>query len=199
MKLAFAIIIAVAVCLLATSVWFRTNRNAKQSPVEEVPRQDISERSVPNPTALKRTGPSAIYPDPTKTGGATNPEITQDNVGSTICNPDWSTKSIRPPASYTGRLKREQIRDWNLADTDPKDYEEDHLIPLELGGHPSDPRNLWPEPYDPKPGAREKDRVENQLHKEVCAGDIALDRAQKIIIADWYACYLEVENHELCK
>ena len=27
------------------------------------------------------------------------------------------------------------------------DYQEDHLISLELGGNPTDPRNLWPEPY----------------------------------------------------
>lgn len=36
-------------------------------------------------------------------------------------------------------------------------YEEDHLIPLELGGAPSDVRNLWPERgTSPNP----KDRVE---------------------------------------
>jgi hypothetical protein len=51
-----------------------------------------------------------------------------------------------------------------------KDYEEDHLISLELGGHPTSEKNLWPEAYKPKPGAREKDRVENFLHDEVCAG-----------------------------
>jgi hypothetical protein len=27
----------------------------------------------------------------------------------------------------------------------PKDYEEDHLISLELGGAPRDPKNLWPQ------------------------------------------------------
>src|SRR5216683_2609243 len=27
----------------------------------------------------------------------------------------------------------------------PAHYEEDHLVSLELGGHPRDPRNLWPE------------------------------------------------------
>ena len=33
------------------------------------------------------------------------------------------------------------------ADTNPiSDYEEDHLIPLELGGSPTSPLNLWPEP-----------------------------------------------------
>jgi hypothetical protein len=28
-----------------------------------------------------------------------------------------------------------------------KNYEEDHLIPLELGAAPRNPKNLWPEPH----------------------------------------------------
>ena len=46
-------------------------------------------------------GPADIYPDPTRTPGAANPDITQDNIRETICNPRWSTKSIRPAASPT--------------------------------------------------------------------------------------------------
>jgi hypothetical protein len=29
----------------------------------------------------------------------------------------------------------------------PSNYEEDHFIPLELGGAPKNPKNLWPEPH----------------------------------------------------
>ena len=39
-----------------------------------------------------------------------------------------------------------QIAEYGYADTSTADYEEDHLIPLELGGAPRDPNNLWPEP-----------------------------------------------------
>jgi len=35
----------------------------------------------------------------------------------------------------------------------PACYEEDHLISLENGGDPKDPKNLWPEPYNTKVGA----------------------------------------------
>ena len=52
------------------------------------------------------------------------------------------------------------------------DYQEDHLISLELGGHPTDPRNLWPEPY---PRASEVDSIENDLNTKVCAGELTLD------------------------
>ena len=168
-----------------------------QSPGSIPPTRSEATHSDPSPAKL--SGPADIYPDLSRTPGATNPDITQENLGETICNPGWSTKSIRPPSSYTGRLKREQIQDWSFADNDPRDYEEDHFIPLEIGGHPSDPRNLWPEPYNPAPGARQKDKVENQLHREVCSGVITLERAQRIIVQDWYSCYLRIENGESCR
>src|SRR5258708_219813 len=95
-----------------------------------------------------RVGPADIYPDPLRTPGSTNPGITQENVRETICNPRWSTKSIRPPASYTNRLKVEQIREYGYSDSTLKDFEEDHFIPLELGGNPTDSKNLWPEPFE---------------------------------------------------
>jgi len=115
--------------------------------------------------------------------GYPNPDVTQDNIQETVCMPGW-TKTIRPPASYTNKLKRQQMAAFHL-DGEPADYEEDHLISLELGGHPTDPRNLWPEPYAPKPGAREKDQVENFLHREVCAGRMTLAAAQLAIATDW--------------
>jgi hypothetical protein len=61
-------------------------------------------------------------------------------------------------------------------------HEEDHLISLELGGDPTDPRNLWPEP-DASPNP--KDKIENYLHTAVCAGRISLHAAQVRIATDW--------------
>jgi hypothetical protein len=145
-----------------------------------------------------RVGPADIYPDPVRTPGATNPDITQDNIRETICNPRWSTKSIRPPASYTNHLKVGQIREYGYSDSTLKDYEEDHFIPLELGGNPTDPRNLWPEPFEtsiPDGGAHSKDKVENYLHAEVCAGSLTLEQAQKEITGDWYRVYTTSVPH----
>lgn len=73
----------------------------------------------------------------------------------------------------------------------PPLYEIDHLISLELGGA-DDVKNLWPQPYYEHPGAREKDQVENYLHREVCSGGIELAEAQKRIATDWYSVYLEM-------
>jgi hypothetical protein len=118
-----------------------------------------------------------FYPDPLRTPGATNPDVSQANIGRTLCNAAWSTRNIRPLESYTGKLKLQQMRDWGLPDS-PDDYEEDHLISLDLGGNPTDPRNLWPQPYKPKPGAREKDVVDRYLHARVCSGKMTLTDAQ---------------------
>jgi len=69
------------------------------------------------------------------------------------------------------------------------DYEEDHLISLELGGAPSAEANLWPEPYHAPDGARVKDAVENKLHTLVCGGTITLATAQHAIATNWWIAY----------
>src|SRR3954447_16464956 len=43
-------------------------------------------------------------------------------------------------------------------------YQEDHLISLEIGGDPTDPRNLWPEPY---PRASAMDQIENEINHDI--------------------------------
>jgi hypothetical protein len=130
-----------------------------------------------------------LLPNPKTTPGATNPAITQANISATICKKGWSTKSIRPPASYTTALKRQQIKAWGYDDKKLGDYEEDHLISLELGGAPKDPKNLWPEPYAGKFGARIKDKVEDRLHELVCSGKLTLKQAQSAIVTNWITAY----------
>ncbi len=117
--------------------------------------------------------------------GVTNPDITQATIGQTICNPNWSTKSIRPTSSYTTALKIKQLKALGWNDQNTADFEEDHLISLELGGAPSDPNNLWPESYKTVPNAKDKDKIENYLHAQVCAGNITLQEAQREISTDW--------------
>jgi hypothetical protein len=191
---------------------------------------------------LHRIGPAEIYPDPMRTPGAANPQITQRNIQETICSRRWITRVIRPPAQYTSRLKRKQLREYGdtvhqarAELTNPNTgkldttrcvphsdnmacYEEDHLIPLEDGGDPADPRNLWPEPYNPRVGgtimgARQKDVVEAFVHDEICydipgarknsylpaTTSITLRRGQGILAGDWYACYVSIEKGKPCK
>lgn len=125
------------------------------------------------PGCGKRAQP-AVRASWTLTPGVLNPEVTQATIGSTICVRGW-TATIRPPSEYTTRLKLEHMRAYGLVG-ETGDFQEDHLISLSLGGHPTDPRNLWPEPY---PRAAEVDQIELELHEAVCSGRMTLAEAQR--------------------
>jgi hypothetical protein len=125
-------------------------------------------------------------PDASCTPGALNPDVRQSTIGATICVSGW-TATVRPPTSYTNPLKVQQIAQYGYADTSTADYEEDHFIPLELGGAPRDPRNLWPEPRSAPTGetASSKDGVETRLKNLVCDGTATLAASQNALVANW--------------
>jgi len=129
-------------------------------------------------------------PDPARTPGAINPAVTQATIASTICVRGW-TRTIRPPQQYTSALKRQQIRDFGYVDRRMSDYEEDHLVPLGLGGAPFDEHNLWPEPRTTADGwsADLKDELEAVLARLVCSRRVPLAEAQQAIARDWIAAY----------
>jgi hypothetical protein len=129
-------------------------------------------------------------PNPATTPGAINPAVTQQTIKDTICVQGW-TRTVRPPESFTEPLKRQQIADYGYHNRHLRNYEEDHLIPLELGGAPADPRNLWPEPHDAPGdwGSFAKDRLEYKLNQLVCRGALPLDEARTAIATDWIAAY----------
>jgi hypothetical protein len=120
------------------------------------------------------------------TPGVLNPSVTQATIGKTICVAGYTGK-IRPPTSYTNALKAEQMAEYGLSGP-ASDYEEDHFIPLELGGHPTDPKNLWPQPRVIIAGASAKDGLENRLKRSVCVGTMTLADAQVCISVDWTVC-----------
>jgi hypothetical protein len=115
-----------------------------------------------------------LVADPVRTPGVLNPDVTQATIGETICVRGW-TRTIRPPTDYTNELKQRQLTEYGVGGS-LSDYQEDHLISLELGGHPTDPRNLWPQPY---PRASKVDAIENELNDRVCSGALTLEEAQR--------------------
>lgn len=133
---------------------------------------------TPQPVCVTGT-----VPDARCTPGATDPRVTQANIQQTICVPGY-TRTVRPPVRVTSQIKKDRIAAYNAPGGAPM-YELDHLIPLELGGAPSDIRNLWPEPWDGIEGAHVKDTRENVLHRQVCTGKVTLADAQKQMAADW--------------
>lgn len=134
---------------------------------------------------------SQAEPNPRLTPGALNPNVMQANISQTICRRGGYTRSVRPPETYTEALKRRQIAEYGYGDRRLRDYEEDHLVSLELGGAPSDPRNLWPEPHHVAGGwgSYAKGRLENRLHQMVCRSELSLAQAQSELAHHWIAAY----------
>lgn len=122
---------------------------------------------------------------PTCSPGSVNPMVTQENIQDTICRSGW-TATVRPSASYTNALKAQQMHDYGFMG-DPHQYEEDHRVPLEVGGHPRDPANLFPEPWNGPRGAHAKDALENYVHRQICAGGMTLAQGRAIFLGDWWA------------
>ena len=154
-----------------------TSHHTVGSPVAATP---TTANSTVSETASAPCHMRDVLPDPACTPGVIDPAVTQATISTTICVSGY-TKTVRPSASYTGKLKYQQMTAYGFTDS-IHSHEEDHLISLELGGAPSDPANLWPEPHaSPNP----KDKVENYLHAAVCAGKISLADAQHRIATNW--------------
>jgi hypothetical protein len=136
--------------------------------------------------------PDWVLPNSKVTPGAVNPNVTQANIKDNVCKANW-TGTIRPPVSYTNKLKATQMKSTYKSEVETfgasaANYEEDHLISLQLGGSPTDPKNLWPEPYAGK-NARSKDVIETKLKTMICSGKITLADAQKAIATNWVLAY----------
>jgi len=89
-----------------------------------------------------------------------------------------------PPTSYTNALKvPAESASTATADNRHRRLRGNHLIPLSLGGSPTSPQNLWPQPrYEVgRYAASDKDTVEYKLYKAVCAGTVQLAPAQQAI------------------
>lgn len=176
--------------LLAVVLLFAACAPANHPQTPPAPPSSLALSPAPAPSLARSPSAAAAacsyreagaLPDPACTPGAVNPDVRPDNISSTICAPGW-TATIRPPVSFTESLKVQQMRAYGVEGRPASTFEEDHLVPLELGGAPRDPRNLWPqsEPFYPM-----KDQVENAARAAVCAGRMQLAEAQQRIAHDW--------------
>ncbi len=130
------------------------------------------------------------------TPGALNSNVTQQNIQQSVCVKGY-TKTIRPPAHFTNRLKKRQLREYGYVDKNPKHYEEDHLIALSIGGASDDVRNLWPEPRIGEWNAAKKDQLEFVLYKMLCAKEVNLAEAQQAMANNWIEAWiLYVPSHK---
>jgi hypothetical protein len=137
--------------------------------------EPTSTQTIPTTTT---TVPATTVVLPIKgiTPGALNPKVRQSTIGRTICKPGW-TATVRPAVRFTNALKIKQMPLYELGES-PALYEEDHLIPLELGGATRNPKNLWPEP---RTQAKKSDPLETKLKRQVCKRQITLAGARAAI------------------
>ncbi|GHC73596.1 hypothetical protein [Streptomyces cinnamoneus] len=148
----------------------------------------VQKQPAPGTCSYRYTAAKEPLPDLTCTPGATNPKVTQATLKTTICRSGY-TADIRPSTNITSREKTANAASYGYKGS-LKDAEYDHLISLQLGGDPNDPRNLWVQP--PSPGHKEgagpnnpKDVVESKLKAAICAGKTDLVKAQQAIVKDW--------------
>jgi len=112
---------------------------------------------------------------------ALNPAVTQATIAETICAPGY-TYTVRPSWYESAKLKLQLLTARGEAWISAPKYQLDHIIPLCLGGSPTDPSNLQLEPIDE---AYRKDRVEIQAMRCVCVGKVTLSEAQHDLATDW--------------
>ena len=149
---------------------------------------------VSGSTAVGSTGSAALgkrtktagcvahggLPDSACTPGAIFPNATVQQ----ICTPGYASSVRNVPFSEADQVYAE----YSIYHHYSGQYEDDHLVPLELGGS-NDIANLWPELASPTPGFHQKDQVENYLHDQVCSGAMPLKEAQTEVATNWIAVY----------
>jgi len=129
---------------------------------------------------------AAGLPDP-----ALTPGVAMRVPLATLCAKGYAN-SVR---HVSGKTKAAVYAEYGIPKARRRDYEVDHLIPLELGGT-NDIKNLWAQPYSGEWNAHVKDALEDRLHETICrAGpSISLAEAQQALRADWIAAYKRVFN-----
>jgi hypothetical protein len=105
---------------------------------------------------------------------ALTPGVVLTTGAAAVCTLGYA-KSVH---HVSGKVKAQIYREYGIAHHAPGEYEVDHLISLELRGS-NDVKDLWPESYRTEPwNAYVKEKLEDRLHRLMCAGRLSLSAAQ---------------------
>jgi hypothetical protein len=152
-------------------------RAARMPPVPLAATSSSSPAHLSQSSSPRRV-PAVDVPDHTLTPGRRFPV-----VAAQVCVPGYASSVRHVTDAEKARVYARYAITWV-----PYQHEVDHLISLELGGSNAI-RNLWPEPYAGRWGARTKDVLENRMHTLVCSGQMSLAAAQHQEATDWVAAY----------
>ena len=144
-------------------------------------------------------GSDGTLPDPAITPGRVATVIDEEGLPrpltlQEICGRSTKDKGVRNVSNATKEAVRRSYGLTSKRDrwcNDERACEVDHLIPLAIGGD-NDVRNLWPEAYAGDWSATDKDRLELEVRKRVCAGRLDLVEAQRGFLSNWKVFYVRV-------
>ena len=124
-------------------------------------------------------------PDPIMTPG----EVATSDLN-VVCHQRTRERRSVPTSRCDAVFRAYSIPDTPVA---RYSYECDHLVPLALGGSNA-AVNLWPQP---DVEAARKDRLEVEMQRLVCSGELPLPQAQREIADDWTLAYARYVAHTL--
>lgn len=150
--------------------------------------------------ALVAPGLALLVATATYAGQIPDPKLTLGAIASTslaeVCQSDGlpgSAYSRKHRSHHNEAARGADFARYGIPWAERGRYEDDHLVPLCLGGADT-AANRWPEPLKGEWGAYRKDELESYACKMVCAGRIGLREAQSWFLtpADWRAAYRRI-------
>jgi len=129
----------------------------------------------------RRYRDGAIGPDPDCDPGELDVGVV-GHTGQTVCSPAWvaAASELQPPPATLERL----LIEYQLPGS-PASYVVARVVPVEAGGSPISPRNLYPLPLDGYGGQHTRMMVADQLHDEICSHKITVAQAANTLEGDW--------------
>jgi hypothetical protein len=116
-----------------------------------------------------RPEPAGAGPDPRLTPGA----IASTNAAE-ICAPGYAR------AHRVWHAKAFTLQRYGISPDRARDFEDDDLVPICIGGDNASPLNHWPEPWDQ---AQRKDSLEHWACRAACEGLLTLENAQQLFLS----------------
>lgn len=125
----------------------------------------------------------AIGSDPDCAPGVVDAAV-RGHTAQTICSPGWlaTTTKVKPSVASLDQLLIKYQLPGN-----PVTYVAAQVIPVEDGGSPTGPANLYPLPLNGYGGQRTRMLVADELHREICASKITVAQSAKLLEGDWLA------------
>jgi hypothetical protein len=96
--------------------------------------------------------------------------------------------------SVTYAEKKEIAKKYNVPESEWKNYEFDHFIPLSDGGNDS-PANIWMQPLDQ---AHVKDRIEDQVYLGLREGTITRSQGVNDIVNWFCSPCIDLKGQDIC-